>query len=663
MQILMQWAAGYFPRNYTDVFQGLVFAGLTVWLIFRGADWQTKFRKGILSFLVSYNSAQMISSLLYAVVTVSVRVNGTLLDFLTATVCLLLPLLPLIYGYKKIIGVRGPVAVFIYTLFFNANCMAMLIAMTTLQRLCITVVLSLLLTWIFREELRYILTQESMLRTDKRFNGTAIAFMILIGAEAELPRIVINGGADTSGNQLAYAVALVGAVLIVLFVIFMKFNFFAIMQYENYIRKHDDDPATCARSFSYLLGHGPLLVRKSAKMGQQLAVFYTDISNLRDVNIMHGYDAGNIILQKLASAVTEEFPDGIIARASGTHFTGMVPLQGSRQRFQHILAFTEQLSIDENLTLKVGLRPLKSETYTGEVDFKDVLTWIDQASAAVRYLPESESGIQSYDAQMRQNEEIRLHVLASLDEAVRSGWLRVYYQPIVKCETGKVAAYEALSRWIDPKYGFLTPDKFIVPLENMRMIYKVDLNVLRSFGREAQRLSEMGIKVLPISFNLSRTDLEADIDVLREIERIVRVMHLSRDLVHIEITESALNGNSSAMEGAVRRIHDMGFEVWMDDFGAGYSSLNVLKDYRFDVIKIDMEFMRKFDTRSREIVRSICQMAAAIGTRTVAEGVETEEQYAFLKDIGCTYAQGYLFSKPLPAEEIYHRSPSLRGWH
>lgn len=653
MNIIKQWAEGYLLRNYTDVFQGIVFALLTVRVVFHRADPGVKIRKGILSFLVSCNTSQLLSSFAYAAITSFARRDGTLWDFFLACVCLLYPLLLLIPLYRKIIGVSGPIAILIYTLFFSANCMAMLIAMTTLQRLLITIALSLLLVRIFWGELQYVLTRKSMLQTDKKYSGTAIAFMILIGLEAELPRIVINGGEDTVGNQLAYAVAIVGAVLILLFVIFTKFNFFAIQHYEDYIRRHDDDQMTSAKSLSYLLGHGPEWIRRTGKNAEPMAVFYTNISNMRDFNAMYGFDTGSELLQKIAAALTEQFPNGIIARTSGTHFTGLIPANGSREIFCRVIRQAELLSIGETLHLRVGIRPLEefSGENAGDISPMDLFSLIDQSAGALRHLPESESGVQYFDAALRHEEEIRVYVLANVDEAVRSGWLQNYYQPIICCRTDRIAGYEALSRWIDPKYGFLTPDRFIVPLEKERLIYKVDLHILRDFGAEYVRVRRAGGSPLPISMNLSRTDLEAEFDVLQELENIVQTLQIPKEMVHIEITESAMNGNSSVMGRAVQRIHEMGFEVWMDDFGAGYSSLNVLKDYQFDVIKIDMEFMRTFDSRSKEIVASICRMANSIGTRTVAEGVETEEQYAFLKSVGCTYAQGYLFSKPVPGEE------------
>nr|WP_307916791.1 EAL domain-containing protein [Lactobacillus delbrueckii] len=138
----------------------------------------------------------------------------------------------------------------------------------------------------------------------------------------------------------------------------------------------------------------------------------------------------------------------------------------------------------------------------------------------------------------------------------------------------------------------------------------------------------------------------------QKIEDTVARYGLSRDQVHIEITESALNDSGQAMVEAVQHFHDLGYQVWMDDFGSGYSSLNVLKDYHFDVIKIDMVFLRKFDDRSKTIVRNICRMAKELGIRTVCEGVETQEQFDFLKE---DLAQGSLFSPPVPLDELYKK--------
>ncbi len=352
------------------------------------------------------------------------------------------------------------------------------------------------------------------------------------------------------------------------------------------------------------------------------------------------------------------FPDGIIIRMSSDHFAGIVPLDGAIEHFDQIRKDVEDLSLDETLLLNIGVYQL-SHNFTTDPS-KYLMRSIDLAATAMRHIPQgSKEHIQMFNEDLEKAEKIRTHVLSSVDQAVTEGWHDVYYQPLIDIKSGKLAEFEALSRWIDPIYGFLTPDQFIVPLEDSRLVYKMDLNVLRSFAKDAQVQLSQGQKVYPISFNSSRTDLEASINIYEEIEKIVHDYHLSKDLVHIEITESALNDSSEKMKEALHHFHDLGYEVWMDDFGSGYSSLNVLKDYHFDVLKIDMVFLRHFDERSQTIIASICEMANHLGIRTVAEGVETQQQFDFLKKVGCTYAQGYLFSKPLPFDEITIKMQSL----
>ena len=221
--------------------------------------------------------------------------------------------------------------------------------------------------------------------------------------------------------------------------------------------------------------------------------------------------------------------------------------------------------------------------------------------------PVPQEHVRFFDDELEHNERIRLHVLASLDKAIEKDWLRIYYQPIVEVSTRKLTEYEALSRWVDPEFGFLAPDQFVVPLETALMTCKLDLNILRLFGRNVRHLREEGRAVFPISFNISRTDLESGIDLFGAIEETMRQAELPRELVRVEITESALNGSSTAMADAVRRFHELELEVWMDDFGSGYSSLNVLKDYDFDVIKIDMQV--------HEHVRRALPLDCALGVR------------------------------------------------
>ena len=271
------------------------------------------------------------------------------------------------------------------------------------------------------------------------------------------------------------------------------------------------------------------------------------------------------------------FPDGIIIRMSSDHFAGIVPLDGAIEHFDQICKDVEDLSLDETLLLNIGVYQL-SHNFTTDPS-KYLMRSIDLAATAMRHIPQgSKEHIQMFNEDLEKAEKIRTHVLSSVDQAVTEGWHDVYYQPLIDIKSGKLAEFEALSRWIDPIYGFLTPDQFIVPLEDSRLVYKMDLNVLRSFAKDAQVQLSQGQKVYPISFNSSRTDLEASINIYEEIEKIVHDYHLSKDLVHIEITESAFSENIQEVIDLTVSLKNKGFLIEIDDFGSGYSSLSALTE-------------------------------------------------------------------------------------
>lgn len=242
------------------------------------------------------------------------------------------------------------------------------------------------------------------------------------------------------------------------------------------------------------------------------------------------------------------------------------------------------------------------------------------------------------------------YVVSNIDAAIASEYIKVYFQPVVRTISKKLCGMEALARWIDPEVGFLSPADFIPALEESGEIYKLDLYVAEKVCENYRRVADNKEIPVPVSFNLSRIDFEKT-DIFSEIEEDVKRYDVPRDMINIEITESMVIKDSERIYEVIKKFREAGYLVWMDDFGSGYSSLNVLKDYEFDELKIDMEFLRTFTERSREIIRSIVYMAKLIGIQTLAEGVETEEQYEFLRKVGCEKIQGYYFGKPMPYED------------
>lgn len=243
------------------------------------------------------------------------------------------------------------------------------------------------------------------------------------------------------------------------------------------------------------------------------------------------------------------------------------------------------------------------------------------------------------------------YILEHFDEALKNKWIEVYYQPVVRTITGAFCGAEALARWNDPEKGLLSPAEFIPVLEDTGRITELDLYMLEQICQDYQMVSQRGNRVLPVSFNLSRKDLLHD-DIIERIEAIMARYNVPRELVNVEITESAFVEDVERIGPVLKKLHELGYQVWMDDFGSGYSSLGILKDYSFDEIKIDMSFLSKFDKKARNIIRSVVTMAKRIGVQTLAEGVETKEQYVFLYTIGCEKIQGYYFGRPMPGDVL-----------
>ncbi|MBR1659262.1 MAG: EAL domain-containing protein, partial [Oscillospiraceae bacterium] len=266
--------------------------------------------------------------------------------------------------------------------------------------------------------------------------------------------------------------------------------------------------------------------------------------------------------------------------------------------------------------------------------------------------------------------EMDSYVLEHFDEALERGYIRPYCQPVVRALTRQICGLEALARWEDPERGLLTPDKFIGVLEECGRIHELDGYIVQQVCAHYHELAAAGATV-PVSINLSRRDYEL-CDIFAVVEQAAAVNRVPRSQLCIEITESTLNQNERRMLDYIDRFRAAGYPVWMDDFGSGYSTLNLLKDFQFDELKIDMQFLSDFHARSKLILASIVNMAKRIGVHTLTEGVETEEEYAFLRNIGCEKLQGSLFGFPIPMLDCpaYARQrglewekPVLRGYY
>ena len=394
-----------------------------------------------------------------------------------------------------------------------------------------------------------------------------------------------------------------------------------------------------------LLSMMDFMERADREIARGPATFlYFNVENFRLMNQEYGFQAGNQLLVRIAEALLETFGPVPMARLNDDRFIVMTRSTGLEEHIQAVVETVDQVEARMSLAVKVGI-------YEPPPEVQDVALIMDRAKLAC----DSIKGI--YDKRcahftkgLETQRSLRTYIVTNFYRALEEGWIEVWYQPEIRAATREVCGFEALARWRDPERGIISPGDFIPVLERAHLIDRLDLYVIQRVCSDQQKSKERpGWKSSHISVNLSRVDFQLS-NMLEEIQSICRAYDVPEGYLHIEITESALNDNDEFLRHEIQRFHDAGFELWMDDFGSGYSSLNNLKDFQFDLLKIDMGFLRDFDTKpqARVILEAIVDMAKKLGIHTLCEGVETEEQYKFLKDIGCEVLQGYLFSPPVP---------------
>ena len=250
-------------------------------------------------------------------------------------------------------------------------------------------------------------------------------------------------------------------------------------------------------------------------------------------------------------------------------------------------------------------------------------------------------------------------LVGCFEDAVTFGHIFAVYQPQINHSTGRMVGAEALMRWKHPIYGVQMPGDFIPVLEKNNLIYRADLHIFETVCKFQRKCLDQGIDIIPISVNMSRYDI-FNTNYVDEIEGLRVKYDIPVQYLRLEITESSAIGGREMITRVLRQLHDLGYTVEMDDFGSGYSSLNILKDLDVDVIKLDMAFLSgDIGGRGGTILSSIVQMTKWLNTPLIAEGVETIEQADYMKSTGCNYIQGYLYYRPLPEEEFLQKMIQL----
>ena len=377
----------------------------------------------------------------------------------------------------------------------------------------------------------------------------------------------------------------------------------------------------------------------------KLTFLYFDIENFKSFNQRYGFRQGNVFLRYMADLLREIFNGDLIARFNDDHFAVATERENIADGIQFIHERIRSYEVGLAMEVKTGV-------YHPDADVTDIVLIMDRAKIACNSIKKTyDLTWAEFNPAMEEAINFRSHIIRSFHEAMQQGFIKVFYQPEVRVMTREICGFEALARWNDPVHGMISPGIFVPVLEEAHLSPQLDLYIIEQVCRDfaAVRRALPDWVMLRVSVNLSRVDFRL-LDVLQAIEDIRVRYNVTRDMLNIEVTEGALSEDEVFLQSEIARLRAAGYEVWMDDFGSGSSSLNNIKDFVFDVIKIDMKFLRSFEVnpKSRVVLRSIVNMAKELGMHTLAEGVETEEQFAFLREIGCEKVQGYLFSAPIP---------------
>lgn len=380
------------------------------------------------------------------------------------------------------------------------------------------------------------------------------------------------------------------------------------------------------------------------------AAVWLDIDNFKSYNERFGYTAGDEFLSWVGILISEEFDGMPVGHFHEDHYAVLAKKDDALAKIESINSQLKPKVMGMAVKISAGI-------YVLEAGEKNMIIACDRARLACSTLKHQYStNVRFYDASLGDDLTTEQDIINNFDAALENGCIQVYYQPIVRTVTGKICGAEALARWDDPERGIIAPDRFVPILEKHGLISKLDIYMMKKIAENYGKMRLERRPMFPVSLNLSRLDFET-CDIFSEVDQIRFRAGMDINMLSIEITESALNTVGNVLETGINKFLDNGYQVWLDDFGSGYSALDVLKTYRFSVIKFDMNFLNDFDIpekqeRAKIILSQTMNMAKQLGITTLTEGVENESQLHFLRTAGCEMVQGYLYSTPVPLDEF-----------
>ena len=386
-----------------------------------------------------------------------------------------------------------------------------------------------------------------------------------------------------------------------------------------------------------------------AHPSEQLMLWACDIQGLRFINEKNGMEAGDRVLQNVAE-LGRKFDNYVIGgRIDGDNLCALMRDDGEFDKSSNHLLYDKYKSesLLNNITIKNGIYHIKKNDSLG------VQAMYVRAVLALQSIKNSYGdSIKEYDDKMREELLVTRQIVEDADNALERNDFQVYYQPKISVENKDVSGAEALVRWFHPELGYLHPGLFIDLFEENGFITKLDLYIWEEVCKTIVDWQKRGIKVVPISVNVSKKSFE-DANLAEKIIELVDRYGIDHSLFEIEITEYSCLGNPDMIQNTIKQLHDAGFVIALDDFGTGYSSMIVLSRMHLDILKLDISLILNDNADAKtNALEFAMKLAHMMNLKTVAEGIETEKQVRRIEELGADYIQGYFYSKPIPKADF-----------
>jgi len=400
------------------------------------------------------------------------------------------------------------------------------------------------------------------------------------------------------------------------------------------------------------------MLEKTAKLVQEnrsvkYCIVYLDINCFKVINELFNMETGDMILKTAAAYFkTVAGKRGLAARLSADKFALCLPEDSLDMELiiQGLDAVMRSLAVYRSIMFYAGV-------FLVDNVYLSVNKMLDRAHMAMNTVKGNyNKRFAYYDEQLRTSLMEEQMLVRDMEGAMDNNNFCIYLQPIYDTIKNKIVSAETLIRWHHPQKGLMSPGKFIHVFEKNGFVTRLDRFAWGAACRFLSRQRDNGLSVVPISVNVSRINMY-DQSFVDYMQSLLAKYDLEPWMLRVEITESAYMDNPSQLIRVLKKLRNGGFTVLMDDFGSGYSSLNILKDLTVDVLKLDMKFIQDVETSNRAVVimKSVAKMAKDLGIDVVVEGVETEKQVEFLQSIGCNVVQGYYYAKPMSTDECLER--------